>query len=318
MNRIQDIDLRLLRVFVAVVEAGGFTAAQSSLNVGSSTISLHMSDLEERLGFRLCERGRSGFRLTDRGQTAYDETKRILTMLDNFSGSLAALRQRLAGRLVLGVVDCLTTHPLFPIPKALRQFNKLEHDVHIELVVATRLELEKAVIAGHMHAAVVPFVRKINGLAFKPLFREVHRLYVGKGHPLFEPNKDHFKKEEITPHRFVIRSYQEQYDEITFPPVSYAATANSMEAMLSLLLAGSYVGFLPDHFANYWVERGELRRVNCPSFTYISQHQLAFIPMSKMPAAFQAFSDILAKVVTIDHAIDEDSIGRSDTSGVPA
>ena len=68
IGRLSDLDLRLLRIFVAVVESGGFSLASARLNVAESTISSHMADLEKRLGMRLCERGRSGFRLTDDGE----------------------------------------------------------------------------------------------------------------------------------------------------------------------------------------------------------------------------------------------------------
>ena len=62
LMNLSEGDLRLLRVFAKVVEAGGFSAAQIELNVSQSTISTHMTALEQRLGMRLCERGRSGFR----------------------------------------------------------------------------------------------------------------------------------------------------------------------------------------------------------------------------------------------------------------
>ncbi len=40
----------MLAVFMTVVECGGFAAAQVALNVGQSTISRRISDLEKRLG----------------------------------------------------------------------------------------------------------------------------------------------------------------------------------------------------------------------------------------------------------------------------
>ena len=66
--QVQDVDLRLLRIFVTIVESGGLSAAESRLNIGRSTISTHLSDLEIRLGLKLCKRGRSGFELTDAGR----------------------------------------------------------------------------------------------------------------------------------------------------------------------------------------------------------------------------------------------------------
>jgi len=60
-----DIDLRLLRVFKAVADAGGLSNAQAVLNLNPSTISTQLSTLEAQLGYTLCQRGRSGFKLTE-------------------------------------------------------------------------------------------------------------------------------------------------------------------------------------------------------------------------------------------------------------
>ena len=49
-GQVSDLDLRLLRVFRAVVECGGFAAAELELGIGRSTISRHIKDLEARLG----------------------------------------------------------------------------------------------------------------------------------------------------------------------------------------------------------------------------------------------------------------------------
>ena len=65
--QVQDTDLKLLRIFETIVRCGGFAAAQPILNIGASSISEYMSQLETRLGLRLCERGRAGFRLTEEG-----------------------------------------------------------------------------------------------------------------------------------------------------------------------------------------------------------------------------------------------------------
>lgn len=64
LGQLSDMDLRLLQVFKAVVECGGMSAAELELNIGTSTVSRHMKDLETRLGLTLCRRGRAGFALT--------------------------------------------------------------------------------------------------------------------------------------------------------------------------------------------------------------------------------------------------------------
>jgi len=50
LGQLKDVDIRLLRVFRVVTEAGGISAAELELNIGRSTISTHIKDLEIRLG----------------------------------------------------------------------------------------------------------------------------------------------------------------------------------------------------------------------------------------------------------------------------
>jgi hypothetical protein len=61
LGQLHDPDLHLLRLFVTVVQAGGFSAAQGVLGLSQPSISQQMAKLETRLGYRLCSRGKGGF-----------------------------------------------------------------------------------------------------------------------------------------------------------------------------------------------------------------------------------------------------------------
>src|SRR5205807_7002622 len=98
LSNLSDGDIRLLRVFSKVVEAGGFSAAQIELNISQSTISTHMTALEQRLGVRLCQRGRSGFSLTEKGQRIYQASQRLFASLDELRSEAGAVRSRLVGK----------------------------------------------------------------------------------------------------------------------------------------------------------------------------------------------------------------------------
>ena len=52
LSNLSESDIRLLKVFAKVVDAGGFSAAQIDLNISQSTISTHMTALEQGLGMR--------------------------------------------------------------------------------------------------------------------------------------------------------------------------------------------------------------------------------------------------------------------------
>lgn len=292
MKRVSDIDLKLLRVFVAVVEAGGFSPAQSLLNIGTSTISLHMTELEQRLGFRLCTRGRRGFGLTERGRVTHQEARRILGSLDDFSSTMASLKKRLAGNLRIGIVDSMVSCPEFPVVRAINRFNQLDNDVHIELTVDARPELERDVIAGTLHVAISPFVRKIGGLNHRPLYQEIHRLYCGRGHPLF--GRGDVARGDIERQRFVLRTQQESWDTTRIGTANWSASANSMECMVMLILSGGYVGFLADHYAAAWVAKGELQAVASDEFLHVSEHALVTSTTHRMSSAVGTLFSILA------------------------
>ena len=76
MRRLDNIDLRLLRVFATLADAGGFADAQISAQpVRNRPSSTHLAALERKLGGQLCERGRGGFRLTAFGESTHAAAK---------------------------------------------------------------------------------------------------------------------------------------------------------------------------------------------------------------------------------------------------
>ena len=304
MKRVSDLDLRMLRIFVAVTEAGGFTAAESHLNISTSTISIHMSNLEKRIGIRLCSRGRSGFRLTERGRVVYQETKQLLKTLDDYSGALAGVKSLIAGRLAIGMVDGLVTHPHFPFADAIRRFNEIDNDVQIELRVASRQNLEHDVVEGVIHAAIGPFVREITGLRFVPLFRERHELYCGSGHPLFNASRKIIAKTEPSAFPTVIRMYHADFDRARLKTVREAASVVSMEAMLTLLLSGGYIGYLPAHFAQPWVDKGQLAPIKRADLGYDSEHHFITKRGSRESSALESLTAIVQDICGSSELID--------------
>ena len=84
LGQVGDYEIRLLKVFKTVVECGGFSAAETVLNISRSAISVHMANLEHRLKLKLCSRGRSGFSLTEEGAIIYESVRRLFSQLEDF------------------------------------------------------------------------------------------------------------------------------------------------------------------------------------------------------------------------------------------
>jgi len=156
LAQVSDFDIRLLRIFRSVVESGGFSAAESALGIGRSAISQQMSDLEQRLGLRLCQRGRAGFSLTEEGREVYQSSLQLLSALESFRTEVNGLHRHLRGELNIGLTDNLVTLPHMRITHALSQLKERGPDVHINIRMIAPNEVEQGVLDGSLHVGVVP------------------------------------------------------------------------------------------------------------------------------------------------------------------
>lgn len=293
-RHVTNADFRLLQVFKTVVEAGGFAAAQLLLNVSQPALSIQMSQLEERLGVRLCQRGRAGFRLTEEGQQVYESSVRLLNAAAEFGAQLEAMQGRLVGELHLGIVDSVATNPDFRLSETIALFKRRGGAVQLALHVAPPPEIERAVLDGRYHFGIGHFPTRIGALAYRFLFREEHRLYVGRDHPLFAA-RGRAGLARIREQEHVVRGYATARPAPPEAGVNATATANNMEAILILILSGSFVGHLPAHFAGPWVKRKLLRAIPSPQSVFHTDFEVITRKEAAATLAMRAFLQDLAE-----------------------
>lgn len=274
LHNVSNPDLHLLRVFAAVVEAGGFSAAQISLNVAQSTISTQMTDLETRLGMRLCNRGRTGFSLTDDGRAVYEAAQELFRAVGDFKTKINDRRGGLAGALRLAFADALMGGPDLRLEEAVSRFVTAAPDVELEVNMANPLDIEQGVLSGRYHAGVHTFPNHAPGLAYTTLFAERQTLFCGKGHPLFDAPAGKLKPAEIEALPYARRTYYGGTLQTgAFRPKNTAASADSMEALTMLILSGEMTGHLPAEWAEGGHVRARLRALLPERFSYDSSFE---------------------------------------------
>lgn len=262
-------DFRALRVFDAVVRHGGFAAAQAELNISQPTISNHITALEQRLGVRLCQRGRSGFRLTEKGEIVFAATQRLLRTHDDFTAEVGALKGHMVGELKVGLVDSITTDPNSKLHTAIRIFQKRSNEVTLHLHQETPQELQKRVLDGELHLGIGSFPHKITGLDYTPLYQETHGLYCSFEHELFNIPESKLDIADLRRGRIVSRGYWRDEIRKNLGFDNVAAIVYQIEPQLILVMSGQYISFLPDHFAQRWVDEGILRRLGAKTISYV-------------------------------------------------
>jgi DNA-binding transcriptional LysR family regulator len=265
---VNDTDIRLLRIFRTVVECGGFSAAEVELDISRAAISQHMADLEQRVGLRLCQRGRAGFSLTDEGQRILEASFRLLAALEDFRTEVNSLHAQLRGELNIGITDNLVTMPRMRITDALGALKDAGPDVRINIRMIPPNEIELGVLDGHLHVGVVPEVRPLAGLDYRAIYDEESRLYCGIGHPLFERPDAEITSNAIATADAVAPAYAQTAEVRGLQQrLNASATASDREGVAFLILTGRYIGYLPTHFAQQWVDTHRMRGLPWPSYS---------------------------------------------------
>jgi DNA-binding transcriptional LysR family regulator len=119
-----------LKAFVAVVEAGGFSAAARRLGESQSAVSKAIGSLEKRLGVALFIRSTRAVNLTDQGQRYYDRTRPILAELDEADGETTSSTLEVSGLVRIAAAATFgRLHVLPLIPGLLERHPGLEVDI---------------------------------------------------------------------------------------------------------------------------------------------------------------------------------------------
>jgi DNA-binding transcriptional LysR family regulator len=116
-----DLELRQLRIFVAVVEAETLTRAAHSLGVAQSTVSENIASLERALGTRVFSKNGRSLGLTDEGKALVPYAQKMLSLEREARAGLAAVGDRASSTLVLGTVESVSAYLLPPLVTALQQ-----------------------------------------------------------------------------------------------------------------------------------------------------------------------------------------------------
>jgi DNA-binding transcriptional LysR family regulator len=299
LGQLSDADIRLLRVFMAVVESGGLSAAEMDLNIGRSTISRHLKDLELRLGLVLCRRGRGGFSLTSEGEQIYAGAQRLTKSIEDFRHDVNDMHRSLQGQLVIAMFDKTVSNPECRVPEAIARYSKDSPDVLLDIHVVPVNEIEKGVLEGQYHVGVIPPHRRSASLIYMPLFGEQMSLYCGVGHPLFKSDSA-ITSEQIRSSSYAGLSFSSPNMEVSRSlRLNRQAAANDQEGIATLIRSGRYIGFLPDHYAQSLTAAGYLKRIDNQEFSYHCEFTAIYRKSPKPSRLVQRFLDALVQTSRI-------------------
>jgi DNA-binding transcriptional LysR family regulator len=257
--------------------------------------------LEERLGLVLCRRGRAGFALTADGERIYQGAQKLFASMDAFRYDVGDMHAELSGTLALGLFDKTVTNPAARIPMAIRHFRRQAPDVMLDVTVGTINFIESAVINGSIHVGVVPDHRRSEALTYASLFKEKMYLYCGQRHPLYDMDHSQLKLEDLQEFDYAGLAYHSPNMEATNRfRLQRKATVSDQEAVLSLVLSGCYIGYLPNHYAANFVNQGLIRQIDYPASIY----EVQFVAVHKQTSVLSRLVSTFMEALHLSHSID--------------
>jgi len=266
---IAEYDLRLLRIFVSVVEHGGFSAAEAALGITRSTISVHMSNLETRMKLKLCTRGRAGFSLTEEGQLVYRAVIDLFDSLNNFSLMVGTLGKELSGEIVILCADQLDTNKQNKLAQTIAFIHKKALNLHITLDGDSISNIEKLLLKDKAHMGIFPGYQKIEGLHYQPLTSEPIYLCCGKSHPFFNQVDSDIKPEALAETSTIHPGIDiEIKGREQLKKLNLSAKAYQFDMRKTMILSGQYLGYMPQSYIQQELNIGEIRIIKPSTLTY--------------------------------------------------
>jgi DNA-binding transcriptional LysR family regulator len=171
-----DLDLRLVRYFVAVAERRHFGRAAADLRIAQPSLSRQVRRLEQQLGTRLLDRTSQGTRLTEAGEVFLLRAKALLRSAAQAAAATRAAAQ--PSRVTIGFTSGLIITP------AVRELRHQHPDAEVHAMHLPWNEPRDALLEHRADAVVTRLPIRTDGLHVTILYDEPRVLLVPRSHRL--------------------------------------------------------------------------------------------------------------------------------------
>src|SRR6201981_1896574 len=164
-----NLTLRQLRYFEALARHGHFGRAAEACSISQPALSMQIKELEDALGGALLERSARQVALTTFGAALAQPVRDILRSVDELGDFARASRDRLAGRLRVGMIPTIAPYLL---PKIIENLARMHPELDIHVRETLTPKLIKEVVEGRLDTAIVALPVSEPSLTEVALFTE--------------------------------------------------------------------------------------------------------------------------------------------------
>jgi LysR family hca operon transcriptional activator len=249
-----EMELRHLRYFVAVVEAGSLTVAARKLHTSQPSLSRQIRDLEEEIGAQLLTRRARGIELTPAGQAFLEHTRSVLSQVEAAAEAARRVAHPAKPCFVMGF---LTGHELTWMPEAMQILRDELPNIDVMISSQYSPELANALLKGNVDAAFLRRERGLPDLAYRVLIKEPLVAVLPKDHRLAA--LEGISPQDLVGETFVgvsntapvLRAVIDNYLKRSGIKITPAHEVDHVVMGVSLIASTGGVGLLPAYAQNF-------------------------------------------------------------------
>jgi LysR family hydrogen peroxide-inducible transcriptional activator len=249
-----NLTLRQLRYFDALSRHGHFGRAAEACSISQPALSMQIKEMEEALGGLLLERNARQVALTRFGEEITERVRDILRSVDELGDLARASRNRLSGRLRIGMIPTIAPYLL---PKIIGNLTRLHPELDIQVRETLTPKLIQELSEGRLDTAILALPVSEPSLTEAPLFsenfllvrprsdegtpapnserlREMRLLLLEEGHCFREQALSFCKSQSSGPREISREISREMLD------------ANSLSTLVQMVSAGIGVTLIPE------------------------------------------------------------------------
>ena len=240
------MELHPLRVFLTVATEKSFSRAADKLLRTQPAISLSIQRLETELGERLIDRSAKDLLLTDAGKIVLDYARRFENLQGELENSLAEMRDKSAGRLIIGANESSTLYLLDHIERYRRLYPKVK--IQIRRSLSSKIPAE--LMDGDLELGILTYDPEDERLISKVIYSDHLAFVVSPDHKLrgradvtiSELGAENFIAHNVlSPYRaMVVREFQRHK-----VPLKIDLEMPTIEAIRKMVQRNEGVAFLP-------------------------------------------------------------------------
>ena len=292
------MNLRQLKLFVALAETGSFSQAAERMSLTQSTVSQHVAGMEREVEIRLIDRTGKGAVLTAAGSLFLTHARRVLAEQENLLQAMTSFQGLQQAQLLIGASNIPAN---YLVPRILKRLEDIHPGIILNMLAGDSREMLDSLTSFEIELAVIGSRRTVKDVDFISLASEQLLLVVGKAHPWH--GREQIALDELASAPIVLRETGSGSGEALhralqasgFDParLRVAAHLGSNEAVRQTVSSGFGCAFLSPLSIRRELAAGDLWKIDVEGLAVQRELWLATLKSRTLSPAAEVFCDLL-------------------------